>query len=624
MRQRLLPLLSSLVALSIPLAVVCEGAPAKAKPKPKAAAAQPAKPHKVVMISLDGAAAETLHQLHKEGALTAGGFERFFREGQVADRLVPVTPTLTAVNHITLITGYPPAQTGIVSNRFHAAGTPFLEAVSGFAAPIGTETLWEAARRQGKQAGVMTWPGADATVQRRTGDWGMIWSGEPIRPSALVSLTRTDWSRMPAASPQLRGIQSHSPIQRSRARIGKEGEAGSEFELLAVDRTDDSQVNYDALIPLTPGDRVVLRPGEWGRVPCQDPRPDRLIRGTFCWIKVLSLDPDLGNARVYFNGVYANQAYPAMTFGVTLAQTDLLWPGQPDDHYLTEAWQGRPGIDLDTWVEQSERLTAFLGSTWRVAAGRADWDLLLGYMPAIDDAGHQLLLVEPAQPGFSAERRDAFAVARRKAWQSADRELDRLLKTLDLASTTVVVVSDHGMAPVRAELDPNVILRDKGVLAAGADGKILAEGTRAWATASGGIAEIYVDPAAPDRERLIADLQSTFAGWSEGGQRPIAQALTRQQAGKLGLDHPDSGDLVLFAADGTTFTGNGLASGHALAPAATVHGMHGYPNTDPRMAGIYLAVGAGVKPGNAGTVRNTDVAGRVAQWLGIEKPRAKP
>ena len=39
--------------------------------------------------------------------------------------------------------------------------------------------------------------------------------------------------------------------------------------------------------------------------------------------------------------------------------------------------------------------------------------------------------------------------------------------------------------------------------------------------------------------------------------------------------------------------------------------MHGYPNTDPRMAGIYLAVGAGVKPGNAGTVRNTDVAGRV-------------
>src|SRR5215216_4578189 len=99
MRQRLLPLLSSLAVLALPL-VVCEGAPAKAAP------AKAAKPHKVVMISLDGAAAETLHQLHKEGALTAGGFERFFREGQVADRLLPVTPTLTAVNHITLITGY--------------------------------------------------------------------------------------------------------------------------------------------------------------------------------------------------------------------------------------------------------------------------------------------------------------------------------------------------------------------------------------------------------------------------------------------------------------------------------------------------------------------------------------
>ena len=74
----------------------------------------------MILVSLDGASAETLQQLHKEGALTAGGFERFYSEGQVAERMVPVNPTITAVNHISLVTGYPPAQTGIVSNRFHA------------------------------------------------------------------------------------------------------------------------------------------------------------------------------------------------------------------------------------------------------------------------------------------------------------------------------------------------------------------------------------------------------------------------------------------------------------------------------------------------------------------------
>jgi hypothetical protein len=138
--------------------------------------------------------------------------------------------------------------------------------------------------------------------------------------------------------------------------------------------------------------------------------------------------------------------------------------------------------------------------------------------------------------------------------------------------------------------------------------------------------EIYVDPAAPDRERLITGLKSYFSGWTTEGKRPIVRVLTRHEAAGLGIDHPDSGDLILAAATGYAFTRSGLKSGRALAP-TELYGMHGYPNTDPRMAGIYMALGAGVKPGKAGTagtVRNTDVAGQVARWLGIEKPRVKP
>jgi predicted AlkP superfamily pyrophosphatase or phosphodiesterase len=606
-------LISSLLLVLVAFVEPGDSAP---RTRTRAAAPAPVPPHKVVLLSLDGAAADVLHELHKEGALT-GGFDRFFREGQVADRLVPVNPTLTAVNHISLATGYPAARTGIVSNRFHAAGTAFLDSVSGFEASIETETLWEAAQRQGKKVGVLTWPGVDATLSRRTADWGMVWVEKPDREPVVVSLGRTAWSRMPDG-PMTARVESHSPIQRSLAIVGPEGQPGREFELMAVDRTDDGKVNYDAIVPATRGDRVVLRPGEWGRVPCQDPRPERSIRGTFCWIKLLSLDPSLESARVYFNGLYSNQAYPPMTYAVNLAQTGLLWPGPPDDRSLADSWQGRPGIDLDTWLEQADRSAAFFGGALRNASGLA-WNLLMGYIPVIDEAGHQLLLTDPGQPGYSAERRDALAGARRKVWQMVDRELDRFLKTLDLKTTTVVVVSDHGMAPVCAELEPNVILRDKGVLMAGPDGKILAEGTRAWAASSGGIAHVYVDPAAPDRDKLIADLKSTFAGWSAGGQKPIARVLTRKESAALELNHPNSGDLILFAADGYTF-GGGLKRENALGT-TTAYGMHGYPNTDRRMAGIYMALGAGIKPGKAGTVRNVDVAGRVAQWLGIEKPR---
>jgi len=616
---RLAVLLAPLVPF---LLLSCQVAPpAQTAPKaaPQAAPAAGETPRKVILLSLDGAGAEELQRLHKEGALSAGGFDRFFREGQVADHLLPVNPTPTAVNHISLATGYPPSQTGIVSNTFHPAGAPFLDVARGFAAPIETETLWESVMRQGKKVGVVTWPGADGTISRRTADWGMVWLAEPDRQSAVVTLKRSDWSPMPAG-PATEGVESHSPLRRSRAIIGKEGQAGREFEFLAVDRTDDGKVNYDSILPLTAGDRVFIHPGEWAHLPCEVPRPDAVIRSTFCWIKVLSLDPDLGTAQIYFNALYGNSAYPR-TFSMALGEEGLLWPGPPDSHYLTESWKGKPGIDLTTWSEQADRFAAFFGASLRLAAGRSDWDLILGYIPVIDDAGHELLLTDLAQPGYSAERRDAFAAARLKVWQAVDRELKSFLASVDLKTTAVVIVSDHGMAPVHTEIDANVLLRDKGVLSLDADGR-LADSTLAYAASAGTVSEVYVAPGAPDRDRLIADLKTYFSTWSVEGKHPIAQVLTRHEAAPLGLDHPNSGDLILFAADGYHFTGRGLRTGKSLLP-TEAYGMHGYPNTDPRMAGIYLALGAGVKPGVVHVVRNVDVAGQVSAWLGLEKPLPK-
>src|SRR6185369_6291422 len=102
---------------------------------------------------------------------------------------VPVNPTLTAPNHISLATGYAAGLTGIVSNRFHPPTAPWGAVVSGFAAPIGTETLWEAARRQGKRVGCMAWPGVDGRGDRRRADWGMTYA-QPDRPGALLALAR--------------------------------------------------------------------------------------------------------------------------------------------------------------------------------------------------------------------------------------------------------------------------------------------------------------------------------------------------------------------------------------------------------------------------------------------------
>lgn len=613
--RRLFRFLPSVLVL---LVLGCRTAP-PAPPAPEPAPA-PAGPSRVVLLSLDGAGADELHRLFEEGQLLEGGFGAFFENGQVAERLIPVNPTLTATNHISLATGYVAGETGIVSNTFHPAGEAPLKTASGFAAEVGTETLWEAARRQGKRVGVTTWPGADDTGPRRRADWGMIYVNDADRPAVLIELDRQGWEPWKGEG----RIESRSPVLSHQVQVGGPQGPGQTFELLAVDRKADVP-GYDGMVVIPqpqvqPGRLpVVLDPGEWGTVRCPWAKPGDAPRQARCPVKLLSLAPDLASARVYFAGLYPLQAYPA-DFAASLEAKGLSWPGPPDDRRLTDTWNGRPGIDLDTWVEQAERFGLFFGESLRAAAERTDWDLLMGYVPVIDEAGHQLLLLDPRQPGFTPERRDEFARARLRVWQAMDRQLARLLDTLDLSSTALIVVSDHGMAPVHTALNPNVLLRERGLLATDAEGKIVPEGTAAYAVTSGAISHIYV---VPGREDAIPTLRDLFAGWTLSGEKPIERVFTREEAAEVGLGHPNSGDLVLFPLAGYIFTGAGLKEGRASMPTPAL-GMHGGLNTHESMHGIYLAIGAGIEPGNAGTLRAIDVAGRVAERLGIEKPRPRP
>lgn len=521
----------------------------------------PASRHgKVVLLSLDGADSVTLHHLFEEGKLGAGGFARFFREGQVAEGLQPVNPSITAVNHISLATGHEPDETGIVGNDFLPPGAPLGRTVSGFAAEIATETLWEAARRQGLRVAVSAWPGADGRGERRRGDWGMTYAGKPPREAWVVELPREEW---------------------------------------------------------TPD--LPRRAGDWSLVPCRDgERPG-------CYVKALEIAPDLSRGRFFFAGEYALHGYPE-PFEARLRELGLVWPGPPDGKLLVRSWWGeRDGIDLDTWVEQEERFSAFFADALLAAARFGEWDLLLGYTPVLDDSGHQLLLTDPRQAGYSPERRDELARARTRIWQAVDRELARLLAAVDLRTTTFLVVSDHGMAPTHTVLEPALLLREWGFQSLDRNDKPDPVASRADAVGQGGICNVYVRVDLPERERFVEDLRSRFLTWRVEGEAPVARALTRAEAAEIGLDHPNSGDLILVPSPGYHFRSPEDTAGTAPAsPSRQVYGKHGYPNTDRAMQAIYMAVGRGVKPGPRGTVRNAEVAAEVAAWLGIEPPRRRP
>ena len=82
----------------------------------------------------------------------------------------------------------------------------------------------------------------------------------------------------------------------------------------------------------------------------------------------------------------------------------------------------------------------------------------------------------------------------------------------------------------------------------------------------------------------------------------------------IGLDHPASGDLVVFLAPGFAAS-NGL-SGDAITP-SRYYGQHGFLASHDEVCGMLFARGLGIKKKRADELPATAVAPLVAQLLGI-------
>ncbi len=108
----------------------------------------------VIVLSWDG----TRHD-YPERAQTRG-LARMQREGARAERLVPVFPSSTFPNHVSLATGTYVDRHGIIDNRFtDREGRTFDYAND--ASWIEAEPLWVAAERQGVRAAIFFWVGSE-------------------------------------------------------------------------------------------------------------------------------------------------------------------------------------------------------------------------------------------------------------------------------------------------------------------------------------------------------------------------------------------------------------------------------------------------------------------------------
>ncbi len=182
-------------------------------------------------------------------------------------------------------------------------------------------------------------------------------------------------------------------------------------------------------------------------------------------------------------------------------------------------------------------------------------------------------------------------------------------------STYLIVCSDHGFFPYEKVIQPNVLLRQLGLVSI-RDGKPVAE--KAWCMSQGGGAGIYFYDA-ENRREILTTIKARLRQ-VEG----IAAVLEGDEVRKLGQavpeEDPRAPDLWLSAQKGYAFSDTATGD-QIVVSRASVGGTHGYLPDDPEMWAMCVIWGPGIPSGTSlGKIQAVDIAPTIAAILGLELP----
>ncbi|MDI7275436.1 MAG: alkaline phosphatase family protein, partial [Anaerolineae bacterium] len=568
---------------------------------------------RVVVLSLDGAEATRVQALIEEETLPH--LAQLRAEGAMAQYALTVDPALSIPAHTALATGAYPAVTGIVGDRHQLPEDDFGSPVEArLSAPLEAEPVWRTAMREARHTATLFWPGISLDEPESLADY-VVTPGVVDAGSARHEVTLGEATAWPGAP------LSFSPCREGTLTIRKQGVPLARVYILALDTSDDGQADYDTLI-LSRERRVTarsarLRPGETSPL-LIDPLVES---GAYFTLTEAASD----RAVIYQSQVCYNEAEPGELVRAINARFGFM-PPEPDGEALRQGW-----ITPPQFVRMAEIRSRWVASVTTFVLAEYRPELLFACLDGIEELQRRLLLVDPAQPEYSEERAAEYGRCLRRGYALADEAVGQVAAALDLEKAALLVVSDHGVAPVHTYVYLNSLLSGEKLLvcSAGPEPRVNARRSQAVAVGSGGAAQIYLNLRRRNRagnvpeeeyqkvlDRIVAALQGVQG---DDGRPALRRVARRDDLGDLHLDASTAGDLFVHAAPGFALSDR-LGSAAVLGP-AECYGEAGYDATSPGMQGILLAAGRGIRAtSEVGPVHVLDLAPTVSHLLGLEAP----
>jgi len=146
----------------------------------------------VILLSIDGFAHDYL------SIYPLKNIKKLITNGLVADSLLPVFPSKTFPNHLSIATGDYPIKHGIIHNVFYNRDLKkryYLGAGKTNSAWLTATPIWIYAQQQGMKSAVYFWPESEAKVQGRTPNYFKAYNKNTPNISRVDQII--DWLKLP-------------------------------------------------------------------------------------------------------------------------------------------------------------------------------------------------------------------------------------------------------------------------------------------------------------------------------------------------------------------------------------------------------------------------------------------
>jgi len=536
-------------------------------------------PKKLILIGMDGAAAEELQRYVDAGVMPNA---KALMERGVTGNLMPVYPSLTPPNWTSIATGAWPGTHGITDFWLHLPDMPLNHIEYAFDTGYSrAEYIWDAAERAGKRSILVkyesSWPpthkngyqveglGPGGTSYFEiTGD--ILFSTDPWPLVSQIQLKPAEgWSNVPDSS--------HPPLEAVLVLKPKLGILAAERQASEASRrsiyTTGEDKTFYALITATGSegyDRVTVchsRDGQdtvcslsrdewsdWNIEPFH--LNDTSIEGAVRF-RVLKLTPDGKTMELYVPQVFPTSGY---FFPESLGDELIAELGPFIQNPGRNARQFR-WIDDDLFLELVEYHHNWLAGAAQYLMKNKQWDLCFVETHLPDYLNHLYVTdLDPlshATPSAQKAAESCFS----RGFASIDRMIGTIIEGAS-EDTLILLVADHGGTATIAKQpgDISTALEKAGLLTLIEDPTTHRKSidwskTRAvnnmhhiWVNLKGRDPDGIVDPADYEktRDEIIAALYD-FRD-PESGRPLITMALRREDSRILGLECDRTGDVI--------------------------------------------------------------------------------